>query len=82
MWEKVRMGRYERIALNHVYYHIWNRWPAQIRCMKQGTQSWCSGTTQRDVGKEVGVGFRMVGHMYTHGCFMSMYDKNHHDIVK
>ena len=27
----------------------------KIRCMKQGTQSWCSGTTQRDgVGREVG----------------------------
>ena len=37
-------------------------------CMKQGTQSWCSGTTQMDgVGKEVGGGLRMVGHMYTCG---------------
>ena len=36
--------------------------------MKQGPQSWCSGTTQRNgVGKEVGGGFRMVGYMYTHG---------------
>jgi len=30
--------------------------------MKQGTQIWCSGTTQRArVGREVGGGFRMVG---------------------
>ena len=36
----------------------------QVPCMKQGTQSRCSGTTQRDgVGKEVGRGFRMGGHM-------------------
>ena len=36
--------------------------------MKQGTQNWCSGTTQRDgVGREVGVEFRMGGHMCTHG---------------
>ena len=33
--------------------------------MKQGTQSWCSETTQRDgVGKKVGKGFRMRGHMH------------------
>ena len=31
----------------------------QVQCMKQGTQSRCSGTTQRDgVEKEVGGGFR------------------------
>ena len=26
--------------------------------------------------------FRTGGHMYTHGQFMSMYGKNHHNIVK
>ena len=38
----------------------------QVRCMKQGTQSQCSGTTQRDrVGREVGGGFKVEGeHMY------------------
>ena len=42
-----------------------------------------SGTTQRDgVEREVERGFRMGGHMYTHGWFMSMYGKNHHNIVK
>ena len=39
--------------------------------MRQGTQSWYSGTTQRDEGgggeREVEGGFRMVGHMYIHG---------------
>ena len=50
--------------------------------MKQDTQSWCSGTTQRDsVGREVGGGFRIGGHMYTYGPFMLMYGKNHHNIV-
>ena len=24
------------------------RWPVQVWCMKQGTHSWCTGTTQRD----------------------------------
>ena len=36
--------------------------------MKQGTQSRCSGTTQRDgVGKEVGEGVQGIGHMCTYG---------------
>ena len=48
-----------------------------------GTQRWCSETTHRDgVEMEVGVGFGIVGHMYTHGWFMLMYVKNHHTIVK
>ena len=29
----------------------------QVQCMKQGTQSWCSGTTQRGrVGRDMGRG--------------------------
>jgi len=48
--------------------------------VKQGTQSRCSGATQRDgVGRKVGGGFRMWGHMCTRGRFMSMYGKNHHN---
>ena len=36
--------------------------------MKQGTQSWFTGPTQRDgMGKEFGGGFRTGGHMYTYG---------------
>ena len=62
---------------------MWNRWPVQVQCMKQGTQSQCTGTTQRDgMGREVEVGFGMGGHMYIHGWFMSMYGNNHHNIVK
>jgi len=50
--------------------------------MKQGTQSQCSGTTQRESGGvEVGGVFRMGGHMYTCGQFMLMYGKKHHNIV-
>ena len=38
------------------------RWPVQVRYLKQGTQSQCSGTTQRDkVGREMEVGFRIRG---------------------
>ena len=42
-----------------------------------------SETTQRDgIGREVGVGFRRGGHMYTRGQLMLMYGKNHHHSVK
>ena len=33
-------------------------------------------------GEGGGRGVEDVGHMYTHGWFMSMYDKNHHNIIK
>ena len=39
--------------------------------MRQGAQGWCTGMTLRD-GEQ----------MYTHGWFMSMYGKNHYNIVK
>ena len=50
--------------------------------MKQGTQSRCSGTTQRDgAGREVGEGFRKGGHMYTCDQFILMYAKSHHNVA-
>ena len=59
-WERVRVGWFRRMALKHVYYHMWNESPAQVRCMGQGAQGWCTGMTQRDgMGREVGVGSRM-----------------------
>ena len=58
--EKARVGWFERIALKHVYYHMWNRSPVQVWCMRQGAQGWCTGMTLRDgMGKERGEGFRM-----------------------
>ena len=39
LWEKVRVGWFERIVLKHIYYHMWNRPLVQVWCMKQGTQS-------------------------------------------
>ena len=74
LWEKARVGWFERIALKHVHYHMWNRWAVQVQCMKPGTQSQCSGTTQRDgMGRAVGEGF---------GTGRRMYGKNHYNIVK
>ena len=60
LWEKARVGWFERIALKHVYYHMWNRSPVQVQCIRQGAQGWCTGMTPRDgMGREVGGGFRM-----------------------
>ena len=54
-WEKARAGWFERIALKHVYYYMWNRSPVQVWCMRQGAQGWCTGMTLRDgMGREVG----------------------------
>ena len=58
LWEKARVGRFERISLKHIYYHMFNRSPAQVQCMRQGVQGWCTGTTLGDgIGREVGGGF-------------------------
>ena len=60
LWEKARVGWSERIALKHIYYHMWNRLLVQVRCMRRGAQGWCTGMTQRDgMGREVEGGFRM-----------------------
>ena len=41
------MGWFERIALKHVYYHMWNRSPVQVQYMRQvlraGTLGWSWG---------------------------------------
>ena len=51
--------------------------------MRQGAQGWCTGMTQRDeMGREGGGGVQDGEHMYTHGWFMSMYGKNHYNILK
>ena len=55
-----RGTKFERIALNCVYYHMWTRSPVQVQRMRQGAQGWCTEMTQRDgMGREVGGGFRM-----------------------
>ena len=35
LWEKVRVGCFERTASKHVYYQGLNRSPAQVGCMRQ-----------------------------------------------
>ena len=35
LWEKARVGCFERTSSKHVYYLGWNRSPAQVGCMRQ-----------------------------------------------
>jgi len=51
--------------------------------MRQGVQGSCPGMTLRDgMGREGEGGGQDGEHMHTHGGFMSMYGKNHHNIIK
>ena len=60
LWERERVGRFGRMALKHVYYHVWNESPVQLRCTILDIWGWCTGTTQREgMGREEGGGFRM-----------------------
>ena len=82
-WEKVRVGWFdlrwfERTAMKHEYYHMWNRWPVQVRGMKQPV---CWDKPEGWDGEGGGRGLQDGGHMYTHGWFTSTYGKNHY-IVK
>ena len=61
---------------------MWNESQVQVRCMRQGARGWCAGMTPGDrMGREVG-GVQDGEDMYTHGWLMSMYGKNHYNIVK
>ena len=49
-----RVGRFGRMALKHVKYHVENELPVQVRCMRQGAQGWCTGMTLWDgMGREM-----------------------------
>ena len=55
LWEKARMGWSERIALKHVYYHLWNGSPG----LMPGTG--CSGLVHWDDPAGMGWGERWEG---------------------
>jgi len=50
--------------------------------MRQGAQGWCTGMTWEWDGEGSGRGIQDGEYMYTHGRFMSMYGKNHYNIVE
>ena len=63
--EREKVGRFGRMALKHVYYHVRNESPVYVRYRIQDAWGWCTGMTQRDdMGREVGRGFR-IGNSYT-----------------
>ena len=49
LWEKARVGHFERIASKHVYYLWWNRSPAQVGCMRQALRAGALGKP-REIG--------------------------------
>ena len=53
-------------------------------CMLEtSARAWCTGKTQRNrVEREVGGGDRDGEYLWIHGWFMSMYDRNHYNVVK
>ena len=59
LWEKVRVGWSERIALKQVYYQVWNRSPDQAGCRRQVLRAGALGRP-RGMGwrgrKERGIG--------------------------
>ena len=75
---------FERIALKHVYYHMWKELPVQVRCMIQDAQGWCTGVTQRD---GMGWGGRWAGgsgwgtHVHPWWIHVNVW-QNHYNIVK
>ena len=65
LWERERVGLFERIALKHVYYHVRNESPVYVQYRIQDAWGWCTGKIQRDdMQWEVGGGFR-IGNSYT-----------------
>ena len=54
-----------RLPLKHVYHHMWNRSPVQVRSTRQDAQGRCTGMTLRDgMGREVRGRVR-IGNAYT-----------------
>ena len=60
LWEKARVGCFERTILKHVYYQEQNRSPAQVGCMRQVLRAGALGRP-RGIGwrgrLEVGLGW-------------------------
>ena len=58
LWERERVGRFGRMALKHVKYHVWNELPVQVRCTILDAWGLCTGMTQSNgTGREEGSGW-------------------------
>ena len=81
LWESERVGWFGRMALKHVT--SCKKWIASPGSMQD---IGCSGLVHWDDlegwhREESWRGVQDGEHMYTHGWFMSIYGKNHHNIV-
>ena len=63
LWEKARVGCFERTASEHAYYQGWNRSPAQLGCMRQVLRAGALGRPEGWGGGGGGRGDRDGGHM-------------------
>ena len=81
MWEKVRVGWFERIALKHILpYMKQNASPGSMHeTGRSGLVHWDDQEGWN--GKGGGRGVQDGRHMYTRGWFMSMYGNNPYNIV-
>ena len=86
LWERERVGRFGRMALKHVKYHVWNESPVQVRCMILDAWGWCTGMTQRDgMGRKEGRGREEGSGWGTHVYLWRIHFdicQNWHNIVK
>ena len=81
LWEKVRVGSFERRASKYVYYQGWIRSPAQVGCMRQMLGAGALGRPRRIGWRgrwEGGSGWGI----HVTPWHISMYGKNHYNIVK
>ena len=76
LWERERVGRFGRMTLKRVKYHVRNESPVQDRCTILDAWGWCTGMTQRD-GYGEGGGRRVQDgeHMYACGGFILIFGK-------
>ena len=71
LWERERVGRFGRMALKHVKYHVRNEMPVQVRCL--GLVQWDDpeGWFGEGGGRRVQDG----EHMYACGRFILIFGK-------
>ena len=68
----------ETCILSSVKQIAWPGWMHETSAL-----DWCTGMTQMyGMGREVGGGVQDGDHMQIHGWVMSVYGKNHYNIVK
>ena len=70
-WEKLRVGWFERI-----------RWNTHITICEGDDQSPSDAWSEALKARTTQRGGQGGGHVYTCGWFMSLYGKNHHNVVK